>query len=255
MLWHVVTVCSSLYSPDLGMFYTHIHNHLPAVFACIATLLIVPASILVARLGRNSSHWFNIHRWLNISTTVFITATFALGTAAVMIGGHHEVQLIGKGSDIHHQVGFAVFLLVWAQVGLGFISHKTASGHFQTLGVDGLKSVDEETGNEKTEQKELSSGHRLPSIFNFPSFRTTTSLSKKHPLRYVHIFLGLAITGILYWLVWDGIYSEWPSAANNGSSTPKSIMILFWILLGVFVAVYMGAIGRGLISLTGRKVA
>ncbi|CAO1637052.1 unnamed protein product [Sympodiomycopsis kandeliae] len=65
------------------------HDTLAAVhafIACLATIFLIPAAILVARFQRDKNpRWVRIHVILNIWATIFIIIAFGLGVASVML--------------------------------------------------------------------------------------------------------------------------------------------------------------------------
>ena len=93
-----------------------------AVFACIAVLFVLPASILTARYLRSKRYWFRVHLILNLVAIVLIILVFGLGVAAVMTADL-GTQFNGPNSDIHHKVGLALFILIFGKSFFDFNLH------------------------------------------------------------------------------------------------------------------------------------
>lgn len=86
-----------------------------------------------------------------------------------------------------------------------------------------------------------------------PSATSPSALfSRRHPLRPVHVLFGVAASGLLYAQVATGL-DEWDETADSGTSVPYGIRVVFWVLLGVEVAAWIG--GVGLEAVVGRKRA
>lgn len=99
-----------------------------ALFACIATLFILPVALLAGRYRRRDG-WFKIHVLFNGITIFLVILVFGLGMGAVKSVGL-GTQFSGVYSDLHHKVGLSLFLLVILQGILGVAAHKRPSDHF-----------------------------------------------------------------------------------------------------------------------------
>ncbi|KWU47434.1 hypothetical protein RHOSPDRAFT_30859 [Rhodotorula sp. JG-1b] len=173
-----------------------------AVLGSLAFLILTPAAVLIARFGRDRISWFPPHWILNVLSVIFVIVTFALGTYAR-----------GNGwSTTHERLGLAVFILVLLQATLGLVGHRT-------------------------QRTQLTSSR--------PSFGSYASSAKRHSfpvVRLSHALLGLITLGLGYWQIETGLSDdgEWNTMAENGN-VPKSVQVIFWILLGVEVAAYVVA--------------
>lgn len=58
-------------------------------------------------------------------------------------------------------------------------------------------------------------------------------------MRLSHVVLGVVTLGLGYWQIETGLSDdgEWNTMTENGK-VPKSVQVIFWILLGVEVAAY-----------------
>lgn len=115
---------------------------------------------------------------------------------------------------MHHVLGLAIFLIVMAQVVLGLVSHYVFRPAAQ---------IDDDEND--AEKHHTSYWQRLSTAGRF--------------FRSVHIFVGVVTAGLLYWITWNGINTEWNSMAVNQSQTPDSVKIVYWIVVAVPIAVYM----------------
>ncbi|PWZ02439.1 hypothetical protein BCV70DRAFT_196678 [Testicularia cyperi] len=181
-----------------------------AACACIAVLFTIPLALLAARFkanstpnGKSSSSWFRWHVVLNTLSVLLIILAFGLGMGAVATA-NAGTQYSGPDSDIHHKLGLSVFILVLLQALLGALAHFTRGRASDKHGTNG-------TG--------------------------------KHWSRKLHMVLGIATLGLLYWTVWEGMHIEWPSMSSTLTETPQSVQILFWIIFLVPVLAYL--IGAG----------
>ncbi|BGP31420.1 Deoxycytidine monophosphate (dCMP) deaminase [Rhodotorula toruloides] len=84
-----------------------------AVFGTLAIVLLTPAALLIARIGR-SKRWFPGHTTLNGLSVVFVIIAFALGVTVV------EGEF---GQDFHHSLGLALLVLFLVQPLLGLAGH------------------------------------------------------------------------------------------------------------------------------------
>lgn len=128
----------------------------------------------------------------------------AVGTAK------EGIQFSGEGSDLHHQLGLAVFILVLLQGILGLLAHNLR-----------------------------------------PKNRPSTSSSSKKtrsPLQITHILLGISTIGLLYWLIWNGLHTEWVGMSTEGTVTPESIQIIYWLFVLFPLVIYAFKLGNDSLS-------
>nr|GAT54671.1 predicted protein [Mycena chlorophos] len=175
-----------------------------AVFASIATLITAPAAILTGRYFRNRPWWFKTHLYLQSITAACIFLVFVVGSVAVKSGASHSAQFIGPKRDAHHDLGLAVFILLMSQYLLGVAAHFTHSAGWK--------------GGEGSA---------------FPTLTTP-----KHLLRHVHVFCGVAMTALLYAGVKTGM-DEWNMVSDMGTLVPTGIVVVYWVIFGIEVAVYL----------------
>ncbi|KAK4052788.1 hypothetical protein OIV83_002075 [Microbotryomycetes sp. JL201] len=64
------------------------------------------------------------------------------------------------------------------------------------------------------------------------------TLSNKGPVRYGHIVLGLAVVALGWFQVHEG-FEEWEEKSDAQSSVPRAVVIVFWVLVGLFAALYV----------------
>lgn len=83
-----------------------------------------------------------------------------------------------------------------------------------------------------------SSSQNVDSIQQHPSI-----LQSRSPLRYLHILSGIVLAGLLYWQVDNG-FDEWNATSDAGTNTPKSVRILYWILLALALVAYVVGWGK-----------
>ncbi|GAA6006068.1 hypothetical protein JCM11491_002018 [Sporobolomyces phaffii] len=89
-----------------------------ATFAMLTWLLVAPAAVLVARLGRRWGSWFTWHSRIQLFATLPLSfVTVSLGLAAAVSTGTVS-QL-----DLHKTFGIVLFLVVLFQLSLGQLSH------------------------------------------------------------------------------------------------------------------------------------
>ncbi|SCV69608.1 BQ2448_2628 [Microbotryum intermedium] len=86
-----------------------------AVTAGLATMILMPGAILIARYFR-ATRWFPLHVALNSLTVILMI--IAIGTAVYVTGG-------GFGDATHYSVGLAIFIIILVQAGLGYGAHLT----------------------------------------------------------------------------------------------------------------------------------
>lgn len=163
-----------------------------AVFGSLAGLVLIPAAVLIARLRRQSSWWCKVHILLNAIAVLFIILAFGLGMGSVSTGDE-GTQFSGEGSDLHHQLGLAIFILVILQASLGL----------------------------------------------YARVNTKRAQSGKSPIRIAHIGSGVCTVALLYWLIWNGIHTEWVGMSTDGSSAPESVQVIFWVLVAIPLAAYL----------------
>ncbi|GAA5875775.1 hypothetical protein JCM1840_003513 [Sporobolomyces johnsonii] len=87
-----------------------------AAFGSAAAMVVAPAGVLCARLGRGHK-WYPVHATVQAFAIVCIVIAFALGVA----------KNTGGVDDSHKQLGIALFILyVVVQPGLGYLGHRYA---------------------------------------------------------------------------------------------------------------------------------
>ncbi|KDE08177.1 hypothetical protein MVLG_01656 [Microbotryum lychnidis-dioicae p1A1 Lamole] len=86
-----------------------------AVTASLATMILMPGAILIARYFR-TTRWFPLHVAFNSLAVILIIVAF--GTAVYVTGG-------GFGDATHYSVGLAIFIIILVQAGLGYGAHLT----------------------------------------------------------------------------------------------------------------------------------
>jgi len=90
-----------------------------AVFGYLTFLIVLPAGILLARLGRHLTYWLRAHYILQSFLALPMTLiTFALGCTAVS-----EVRS-GSFNASHKIIGLTLSLLLLVQILLGLLSHQ-----------------------------------------------------------------------------------------------------------------------------------
>lgn len=83
----------------------------------LAWMLFFPLGIFLARFGRALFPWFSAHRGVQLFGFFLVFIAFFLVIAAVSIAdGSHF-------SNTHGKLGLALFMLLIAQVLLGFLAH------------------------------------------------------------------------------------------------------------------------------------
>ncbi|KAM0786890.1 hypothetical protein ACM66B_002314 [Microbotryomycetes sp. NB124-2] len=102
--------------------------------------------------------------------------------------------------DTHQRVGLALFIIFVLQVAGGLVAHNR-------------KFI-------------VDPNAKLP------------TLSNKGPIRYAHIVIGLAIVAVGWYQVQEG-FQEWETSSDATSSVPRAVEIVFWVLVGVFAAMYV----------------
>ncbi|KAK4057454.1 hypothetical protein OIO90_001523 [Microbotryomycetes sp. JL221] len=126
-----------------------------------------------------------------------------LGAAMIIAAFGLGIYVTGDDhfQDTHQRVGLALFIIVVIQVVLGFVAHNR-------------KFI-------------VDPNAKLP------------TLSNKGPIRYGHILIGLAVIGLGWYNVHEG-FDEWESSSDAQSMVPRAVEIVYWILVGVFGALYVG---------------
>ncbi|KAF8881914.1 hypothetical protein BD779DRAFT_1675245 [Infundibulicybe gibba] len=127
-----------------------------------------------------------------------LTISFILAGVAVRHGGHGW-QFTGKRNDTHHSLGLSVFILVAVEGAIGFVAHYT---------------------------KARQGTRALPTL-----------TARKNPIRHVHMFCGIAISGLLYAALYTG-YREWDRVSDLGTFVPRAVRGISWAILAIEVAAY-----------------
>ncbi|KAJ9477280.1 hypothetical protein PHBOTO_006491 [Pseudozyma hubeiensis] len=87
------------------------------VMMIFAWFILVPAAILIGRYGRTFFTWFPAHRGIQIAAFVFVLIGMVLIIVEVGSGTHFD--------SMHAQAGLAVFIIMFVQMLLGAVGHKT----------------------------------------------------------------------------------------------------------------------------------
>jgi hypothetical protein len=77
---------------------------------------------------------------------------------------------------------------------------------------------------------------------------TAHSFNKGHLTRKIHIPLGIITVAGLYWQTWEGMYNEWAEMSVIETSTPLSVLVLFWVFFLVTVSAYTLAAGQAILE-------
>lgn len=117
-----------------------------------------------------------------------------------------------RATSSYIELGLAAFVLVVVQAVGGYLAHYSRR---PTPGFDA---------------KILSSHEHLVS-HGFPTARS--------PIRYLHIVLGILVLTTLYVQVYTG-FNEWETTSDAGTVVPNSIKAIYWVLLGLAIAGYIG---------------
>ncbi|GAA5899711.1 hypothetical protein JCM6882_005419 [Rhodosporidiobolus microsporus] len=89
-----------------------------AIFGFLAWLVVAPAGVLLARLGRKWTSWYSWHSSLQAYLTGgFTVIALALGIAAAKRAGTVSVM------DSHKVFGFITFALLFIQLVVGYLAH------------------------------------------------------------------------------------------------------------------------------------
>ncbi|TNY20468.1 hypothetical protein DMC30DRAFT_439181 [Rhodotorula diobovata] len=175
-----------------------------ATLGSLAFLVAAPLAILVARVGRDSFRWFPLHALANTLTVVLVIVCFALAT--------YEVG--GEFDDFHQKLGLALLILVLVQALLGLGAHFTRPT-------------------------------RLTS--SRPSLRAPVTAPPAKPPRtfgvprIVHVLLGLVTLALGWTQVANGLYVEWDENLSAVGNVPLAVKVVFWVLIGLWVASYLAA--------------
>lgn len=104
--------CLSLYQVDA-------HASCSALCGGLAWLIIAPAAVLLARIGRHFQGWFRLHQLMQ---TVLVGA---LTVAAVILGAVAVNESGGKHANTTHKaMGYALIALLLVQYAFGMWAHK-----------------------------------------------------------------------------------------------------------------------------------
>ncbi|CAO1625685.1 unnamed protein product [Parajaminaea phylloscopi] len=203
------------------------HDRLAAVhaaFACLAVLILLPIAVLIAHFKRGGTQWIRIHRLVNTAVALLIVVSFGLGVASM---DGKLTQLSGDDIDVHHQLGLGIFVLILLQVVMGFVAHR----------MRGPQSDRSAEGQHSAAEKAKAQDAKL-----------RMQPARRHWLRWLHIFVGILLTVMLYAQTWQGLHVEWHSMSDSGSYTPAAVEVIFWILVGVPVAAYVVDVARGVLG-------
>lgn len=72
--------------------------------------------------------------------------------------------------------------------------------------------------------------------------------SSKHPLRMLHVVLGIGTVALLYWETWNGVSIEWPAMTDQGEDIPLAVQIIFWLLLAFAVGLWSARYGADILE-------
>ncbi|KAM0752902.1 hypothetical protein T439DRAFT_354374 [Meredithblackwellia eburnea MCA 4105] len=164
---------------------------LHAICGFCAWQLVAPLGVLVAAVGRDwGPVWFHMHWQLHLLGTVPLTvAGVALGTVASKLGPD-------KGLDGHKIVGFSILALVWIQLGVGYWNHAKSKS------------------NAEADTASSSSEKHLP-------------VTKRKPLAYVHIVLGIVLLSL------GGLQVTLGFREYTTKPIPHWIIVMHWVLVGL----------------------
>ncbi|KAK4704510.1 hypothetical protein P7C70_g1704, partial [Phenoliferia sp. Uapishka_3] len=126
----------------------------------------------------------------------------ALGAACIVVAfgiGYYETGS-PHFQDTHTKVGLALLILVLVQVVLGSVAKATKS--------------------------DPNNHSRLP------------TLSRKSPIRLVHIVVGLATLGLGLAQPWLGFH-EYPGNSDGGQSVARGVFIVYYILIALIAFLYL----------------
>jgi len=69
-------------------------------------------------------------------------------------------------------------------------------------------------------------------------------LPQGHFIRWSHVGIGLVVAGCLYAQTYLG-FGEWNENTDTGTTVPRGVVIVFWILFALEVAAYVAGIAFG----------
>lgn len=95
------------------------------VIMVVAWFILVPSAILMGRFGRTLSTWFVVHRNIQIAAFLFVLIGLILIIVEVGSGTHFE--------STHAKTGLAVFLIMFVQMVLGAVGHRTKRFHVSRI--------------------------------------------------------------------------------------------------------------------------
>ncbi|GAA5859447.1 hypothetical protein JCM8547_006827 [Rhodosporidiobolus lusitaniae] len=90
------------------------------VFAVLTWLVVAPAAVLIARLGRKSAGWFTWHS----SVQVYLVAPFTIIVVALGVAAAQKAGTAGH-LDGHKTLGILTIILLFFQLSLGYLAHTT----------------------------------------------------------------------------------------------------------------------------------
>lgn len=94
-----------------------------------------------------------------------------------------------------------------------------------------------------------------------PSFRSAPA-DPSHPRRIrtplpriSHLLLGLVTVALGWTQLASGIDGEWQSGSDAQSAIPRGVWIIFWVLVALWIAAYVGAWVWGVVGKKGARAA
>ncbi|CBQ71617.1 conserved hypothetical protein [Sporisorium reilianum SRZ2] len=95
------------------------------VMMIVAWFILVPAAILIGRFGRTFFTWFPVHRNIQIAAFLFVLLGLILIIVQVGSGTHFDSK--------HAKAGLAIFIIMFVQMVLGAVGHKTKRFHVSRI--------------------------------------------------------------------------------------------------------------------------
>lgn len=195
--------------------------HSIATFASIATLITVPAAVLIARYFRSRTWWFKAHVTLQCLTLACLITLITLSTLAVASVGKGNQFTGDKPPHPHHDLGLSTFILVFAAAAFGVAAHNTSSNQSTTDGP-------------------------------FPTIR-----AKKSLIRRFHACYGVLICGVMYATIRTGM-NQWNKISHSKTKyvisfggwhreiltvylyrVPYVVEIIAWVIMALEITAYV----------------